>query len=110
MQTDTTTPARVTLYGEWTMNEAAERLKLLAGELALLLEADPRPARAGIDLAGVASIDACGCQLLAVLQENLKRHGIAPEPCRIPPEVMEKIRLLGFAEAFTAGAPEKENA
>jgi anti-anti-sigma regulatory factor len=87
------------------------RLKLLAGELAQLLEADRRPARAEIDMAGVTSVDACGCQLLAVFLENLIRHGIVPEPCRIPPGIMEQIRLLGFADAFDpSGAPEKENA
>jgi anti-anti-sigma regulatory factor len=117
MQVDTAAPTRVTLDGEWTMNGAAERLELLAGQLAMLLEADPRPTRVDLELAGVANIDACGCQLLAVFLENLKLHGITPEPCGIAPEVREQITLLGFADAFTASgthenepqAAEKEN-
>jgi len=92
------------------MDGAAQRLKLLAGELAQLLAADPRPVRAEIRLAEVTGVDACGCQLLSVFLENLKRHGITPAPGFIPPEVMEKIRLLGFADSFAAtDSPGKEN-
>ena len=105
MQLDTTI-----LQGDWTMDGAGQRLKLLAGELAQLLAAEPRPPRVEIRLAELTSVDACGCQLLAVFLENLKRHGIAPAPGFIPPEVMEKIRLLGFADSFASTeAPGKES-
>ena len=104
-------PASIMLHGEWTISRAAERLKLLAGEFAQLFEACPRHARVEINMAGVASVDACGCQLLVVFLENLRRQGIASEPSYIPPEIMEQICLLGFGDAFVASvAPEKENA
>ena len=91
------------------MNEAGERLELLAGELARQLEIEPRPARAGIDLAGMTEVDACGCQLLALFFEKLKGHGISPEPCGISPQLGETICLLGFAETFgTCGRQAKE--
>ena len=100
--TTDTTPSRVKLHGEWTMNEAGERLELLAGELARQLEIEPRPARAGIDLAGMTEVDACGCQLLALFFEKLKGHGISPQ-------LGETICLLGFAETFgTCGRQAKE--
>jgi anti-anti-sigma regulatory factor len=91
------------------MNEAGERLELLAGELARQLKAEPKPARADIDLAGVVEVDACGCQLLALFFEKLKGHGIRPEPCGITPQLGETICLLGYAETFgTCGRQAKE--
>jgi len=102
---------KCTLQGAWGTEEAAGCLELLAGELGLMLQADPRPASCEIDLAEVSSLDACGCQLLAVFLGQLERHGILAEATRIPPHIMEQIRLLGFDAAFGAsGAPEKEYA
>ena len=112
MQLDTCSrDGRSALQGEWVTARAIEGLKLLAGELELILGAEPKPSRIAIDLAQLTELDACGCQLLAVYLGNLKRHGIATEPCRIPPRLWEQIRLLGFADAFAgAGVPEKEHA
>lgn len=109
MTSSTNTPAQVLLHGAWTMTQAAERLELLTAELARQLAAQPRPARAMIDLTAVSELDACGCQLLAVFLENLKQHDIVPSPCGSTPEIETTIRLLGFAEALTADqAPVKE--
>ena len=112
MPLDSSAPARrATLQGEWNINVAVERLKFLDGELDLLLEADPRQSRLEIDLAQVTGIDACGCQLLAVFVARLKRHGIAALPCRIPSEIMDEVRLLGFADALAVpDRIEKESA
>jgi anti-anti-sigma regulatory factor len=105
-----TSQSRVTLLGDWGTAEALERLDQLAGESDLLLKAEPRPAGVTIDLAGITSLDACGCQLLAVFLGNLKRHGVAPELCGTSPELREQIRFLGFLEALgLAEVPEKEN-
>ena len=111
MLPDANTPkSRITLLGEWGTAEALDRLDQLAGESDLLLKAEPRPAGVTIDLAGITSLDACGCQLLAVFLGNLKRQGITPELCGSPPELREQIRLLGFLEALgLAEVPEKEN-
>ena len=100
---------RVTLQGEWSISEAVERQETLAGELELLLGAEPRVSRVAIDLNGVTGIDPCGCQLLAVFLENLTGHGIVPDICGLPPEVWETISLLGFADSFaTPCAPAKD--
>jgi anti-anti-sigma regulatory factor len=86
------------------MDRAAEHLQLLIAESARLFEADPRPSHTEIDLAGVTEIDASGCQLLAVFQENLKKQGLVPETSGIAPELMETMLLLGFADQFAASA------
>jgi anti-anti-sigma regulatory factor len=100
---------KIMLQGEWTVGEAVERQELLSGELALLLEAEPGPAGAEVDLSLVTALDPCGCQLLAVFLGNLERHGIAAETSGIPAEFAEQIRLLGFFEAGAPlPAPEKE--
>jgi anti-anti-sigma regulatory factor len=110
MQLDANPSSGVSLPGEWITSAALERLNQLGGELDRLLKTDPRPSRVAIDLAGVKSLDACGCQLLALFLGNLKRYGIEPEPCCIPAELGEQIRLLGFQEVLTpAQAQEKEN-
>jgi anti-anti-sigma regulatory factor len=92
----------IMLEGEWLTDKAADSLKFLAGKLAQLLEADPGPDEAEIDMAGVADLDACGCQLLVVFLENLRRHGIVPILCSIPQQVMDRIDLLGFSDAFAS--------
>ena len=100
----------VILLGEWSVAEALERLDQLTGEFGLLLEAEPRAERVAIDMAGVTSLDACGCQLLALFLGNLKRHDVRPELCGTSPEMRVQISLLGFLEALgLASEPEKEN-
>lgn len=92
----------MTLEGEWSIDRADDLLKLLAAKLALLLETDPAPKTAEIDMKAVAELDACGCQLLALFLENLRRRGITPVPCGVPAPAMDKIELLGFSGAFAA--------
>lgn len=101
----------VMLDGEWYLDRANELLTLLASKLALLLEAEPAPDNTEIDLSGIVDLDACGCQLLAVFLENLKRHGITAVPCRIPQQVADKIRLFGLSDTFDAPRqPESQSA
>jgi anti-anti-sigma regulatory factor len=111
MQETNSTPIKGTrLQGEWVTSEVAERLRLLAKEFDLLLAEDPRPASFAMDMAGITSLDACCCQLLAVFLGNLKRIGVTPELGDISPEMSAQISLLGFDEAFApSGGPVKEN-
>ena len=102
MPENSASPCSITLEGEWFMDKAADLLELLADKLAHLLEANPGLAKVEIDMAGVVDLDACGCQLLVVFLENVRRHGITPLPCCMQPQVMDKIERLGFAEAFAA--------
>jgi anti-anti-sigma regulatory factor len=112
MHPDTTTPMnKIMLQGAWSIGEAAERLRFLAGEFDLLLVQHPKSAAVEIDFAEIESIDACGCQLLAVFLENLKRQNFVPQALRVPPEISEEIRLLGFLDAFAHSTDaEKDNA
>jgi anti-anti-sigma regulatory factor len=99
MDSETSTPLnKLLLQGDWGISEAGERLSFLNGEFNLLLGADPRPAGVEIDLAAVDSIDACGCQLLAVFRENLKRYQLDLATCGIPPEIAGQICLLGYSD------------
>jgi len=111
MQETINTPIKGTrLEGEWVTSEVAELLRPLAGEFDLLLAGDPRPSRFAIDMARITSLDACGCQLLAVFLGNLKRIGVTPQLGDISSEISEQISLLGFDELFASiGAPGKEN-
>jgi len=111
MQQDASAPGSgLSLRGEWGTSEAVERQSQLTGDFNLLLQAEPRPGRIEIDLAGITSLDACGCQLLAVFLGNLERHGVASELCGIPPEIRAQINLLGFSGVFApCAAREKEN-
>lgn len=88
----------VELGGAWTMERAAELQRLLADQLSTLAELEPRPEQIDLSLSDLCDIDACGCQLLLVFVENLRRRGIAPAMCGMSELVMEKIALLGFGE------------
>jgi anti-anti-sigma regulatory factor len=111
MHSESTIPMKnLMLQGYWSIGEAAERLKFLTGEFNLLLSADPKPAGVEIDLAAVDNMDACGCQLLAVFLENLRRrYQLDVATCGIPPEIAGQIQLLGYSDAIAASkAPRKE--
>lgn len=58
-----------------------------------------------LDLCQVDQIDACGCQLLALFLENLRRHDITPTACHLGPETAARISLLGFSDAFSVLPP-----
>lgn len=100
MHENDTAACRATLEGEWSMDKAADLRQQLTVKLRQLLEATPRPDRVEVDLDGVSDLDACGCQLLLVFLENLKRQGIAAVPLGIPQQIIAKIELLGFSEAL----------
>lgn len=63
-----------------------------------LVEQNSRTAE--LDLRQVDHVDACGCQLLALFLEHLRRHGIIPTAC-LGPEVAAQISLLGYSETFS---------
>jgi anti-anti-sigma regulatory factor len=102
MQQTSSTPTAVVLEGDWTMNEAGARQEMLTGELARQLEANPGGAALCLDLSGITELDACGCQLLALFLETLKRHQLIGAPRGIRPGLLETVRLLGFADTLCA--------
>lgn len=92
----------ISLEGEWTIERAAELRQLLADRFSLLARLGPAPGEVTVDLAGLSGIDACGCQLLLVFLEELRRRGIAAGTSAGSDEVREKIDLLGFRRLFAA--------
>lgn len=86
---------RIILQGACSREEAAVLHQALVCALNQLVE--QKPEAAVLDLRQVDHIDACGCQLLALFLEHLRRHGILPTAC-LGPEVAAQISLLGFSE------------
>lgn len=56
-----------------------------------------------IDLTGVKELDACGCQLLAVFLNNLRRHGAAVCSVKLNEACRMKIHNLGFDDEIFNG-------
>ncbi|MBU5614656.1 STAS domain-containing protein [Geomonas azotofigens] len=61
--------------------------------------------QASIDLSRVDDIDACGCQLLALFLESVKRRGSTPVIVATPAALSERIEALGFRDLL-ASPPE----
>ncbi|HJV64142.1 MAG TPA: STAS domain-containing protein [Geomonas sp.] len=104
------TTHRVALEGDWVLESAAGQLKYLAEQVVRLVERQPRPACAEIDLAMVTGIDACGCQLIAIFLEKLQRQQVTARPCHIPEEVRNTFSQLGFAGILAGSAATEEDA
>lgn len=100
----------VNLEGGWFMDQAVDLQKLLIEKLAEVSEGASGSDRLEIDMAGIADLDACCCQLLAVFLENLKRRGSAPVCCGISQQLQDKITLLGFSPAFSSAEPKQVSA
>lgn len=86
------------------MHHAARLGPVLVEVLSGAATAPPRDFE--IDMTRVDDIDACGCQLLALFVEHLKRRGAEPLACGASGEVREKIRALGFDPETLGPAPE----
>ncbi|WP_224985073.1 STAS domain-containing protein [Geomonas agri] len=87
--------ANIIIEGPFTVERAGELHQFLVERL------DGVPEQAGqstIDLSRVDDIDACGCQLLALFLENLKRRGTTPVLAAAPAAVRDRINTLGFGD------------
>ncbi len=99
---------RIDLAGDWTMSGVAERFPPLSRYFCGLVDSHatgeqplrPTDPTAEIDLAGVTSLDACGCQLLALLLGNLSRNGIHAQLINLPEACRATIQSLGFERAL----------
>lgn len=90
----------ITLRGSWSREHALPLHRVLADLLTQLPEREPAPEHAVLDLSEVRELDACGCQLLVLFMENLRRRGIPPVSCALNEQVTGQIALLGFSDAF----------
>lgn len=97
---------KITLNGDLSMVGVTMQFPLLEQYLAGLaggLAAGPDQSRPSeIDLSGVQSIDACGCQLLAVFIRNLKKRGAGMLSFKLSADFREKIHRLGFYDELFA--------
>ncbi len=91
--------ANIIPEGPFTVERARELHQFLVGRLDGVT---PTPAQTTIDLSRVSDIDACGCQLLALFLENLKRRGTAPLLAAPPLALSEQIEALGFHDLLAA--------
>lgn len=89
--------ATVTLKGGLTVERAGELHRVLADRLDALAQPGPVPQCISIDLSGASDIDACGCQMLSLFVEHVRRLGsVATIPESVPAELRGRISLLGF--------------
>ncbi len=88
------------------MERAADLHAFLAGRFAALTETPPPAAGVRVDVAQVTAIDACGCQLLALFLEQLRRLGVAACADGAGAEIRERIELLGFCALFSGEHPQ----
>ena len=94
-----------TLVGDWTVAGVAAQYSHLSQQYSLILAGQSKgkrrkssvPSPPEIDLAGIAALDACGCQLLAQFAHALQQHGIAPHFTNLPAGLAETIHQLGFS-------------
>jgi len=56
-----------------------------------------------IDLSEVQTLDACGCQLLAVFIRKLRQFGVEEVVLKMSDVLREKIHGLGFDNELVAG-------
>ncbi|WP_298272451.1 STAS domain-containing protein [Geobacter sp.] len=105
------TPARITLGGDWSISGVTERLNELTVHLGSLLAgrgAAAPPPKSEICVRDVETIDASGCQLLAVFVRHLRRHGFAPAIVNPPEHFRSSVSLLGFDDELEGtGGPGK---
>ena len=105
------TTARITLDGDWSIGCVTERLNELISHLGSLLAgrgAAAAPLKPEICVRNVETIDASGCQLLAVFVRHLRRHGFAPEIVNPSEHFRSSVSLLGFDDELEGtGGPGK---
>lgn len=101
-------PLTIPLEGDWSIGEVTDKFTLLTQQLARLSESCPSIDPQGgetrgvveIDLAGITTLDACGCQLLAHFLRALQLSGLCTRISTIPQTFVSQIHLLGFDGAF----------
>ncbi len=90
---------RISISGDLSMLGVAEQFPLLAQFLVVPAAVDQLHPHE-IDLTGVQSLDACGCQLLVAFVRNLRRHGGGTCSFKLTDDCREIIHNLGFDDEF----------
>ncbi|WP_243372861.1 hypothetical protein [Geotalea sp. SG265] len=102
-------PRSLVLDGDWSVAGVARQLPLIMAYLAGLrteLSSDGGVAagRLAIVLEGVETLDACGCQLLALLACQVLNMGWEPSIVAVPANLQEIIDTFGFSHYFRSGS------
>ncbi|MBJ6800070.1 STAS domain-containing protein [Geomonas propionica] len=92
------TDARCYLEGEWTMDHVKARSLQLRNHplFTLPCEGEKAASRLVINVEGVTTIDAAGCQLLTVWLSCLEFFGVNPALENPPEALLEAARRMGF--------------
>ncbi len=98
---------RITLEGDLTLVGVKEQAILMARHIVRIEEnlADKKDQSHSldIDLTGMQSLDACGCQLLAVFMRNLRERGAREISLKLNDDFRAKIHSLGFDDDIFPG-------
>jgi len=102
MSASTPDTTRINLCGNWSINGIAEQLPFLNSSMNRFMSGAPRQ-QAEICVQGIESIDASGCQLLAVFFHSIRKNGHEPRLLNPPATLRENLETLGFAPVFDSG-------
>lgn len=94
------TPPGIILGGDWTNIGIIERLSEVCDHLGALLSSrrsNAEPLDSRICLSGVETIDASGCQLLAIFFRHVRQHGLRPIVINLPEDFRLSMELFGFS-------------
>src|SRR5690242_6787535 len=93
---------RFTLNGDFSTDGVKEQFTILVQHITGVVEVMPvgldRSPPLKIDLHGVQTLDACGCQLLTLFFRKLKMYGIEICSVQLSADCRKTIHCLGFED------------
>jgi len=93
---------RINLCGNWSITGVAEQLPYLNSSMESFSTGTPRQ-QAEIYVEEIESIDASGCQLLAIFFHSIRKNGHEPKLLNPSTILRENLKTLGFAPVFDSG-------
>lgn len=102
MSASTPDTTRINLCGNWSITGVAAQLPYLNSSMDSFTPGRPRQ-QAEICAEEIESIDASGCQLLAIFFHSIRKNGHEPKLTNPPATLRENLEALGFATVFDNG-------
>ena len=97
------------LSGEWVITAMSSQLQCLMGHRSKLPSAEETVCREGqasltketvtVDISGIESLDASGCQLLTAFMKVIEKDGFEPRIASMPASFRELLETLGYRDA-----------
>ena len=107
MTKDQYTANTLTLTGDFSIAGVNEQMLFLtqhlAEKIAAISDGIDRNVPYTLDLSGVQALDACGCQLLAIVLRTLRKQGLEVFSFNVNDNYRKQVYLLGFDEAIFTG-------